>query len=116
MRRMIGRWIILLGLLGALWCPAVFAVDFMNDVKPPSADWAATALPVTARPKGRTDSSCPCSAPILVGIIIPSSEARGRRIMQAAPEASLFLRKATGEVGHGGGYVCKGLARISRAA
>ena len=34
MRRMIGRWIILLGLLGALWCPAVLAVDFMNDVKP----------------------------------------------------------------------------------
>ena len=30
-------------------------------------------------------------------------EARGRRITQAAPEASLFLRKATGEVGHGGG-------------
>ena len=40
------------------------------------ADWAATALPVTARPRGRMDSSCPCSAPILVGIIIPSSRKR----------------------------------------
>ena len=29
--------------------------------------------------------------------------------MQAAPEASLFLRKATGEVGHGGGVRLQGL-------
>ncbi|MCS5604867.1 MAG: DUF1549 domain-containing protein, partial [Alphaproteobacteria bacterium] len=30
-------------------------------------------------------------------------EGRGRRISQAAPQDSLLLRKATGEVGHGGG-------------
>src|SRR5262245_25823229 len=30
-------------------------------------------------------------------------EGRGRRVMQAAPDASLFLQKATGRVPHGGG-------------
>src|SRR5262249_25084804 len=30
-------------------------------------------------------------------------ESRGRRVFPAAPEASLFLRKATGQMPHGGG-------------
>src|SRR5437762_1748161 len=32
-----------------------------------------------------------------------TQEARGRRLLPAAPESSLFLRKPTGQVSHGGG-------------
>ena len=104
MRRMIGRWIILLGLLGALWCPAVLAVDFMNDVKPLLSRLGCNGSSCHGKAEGQNGFKLSVFGADPRGDYHSIlKEARGRRITQAAPEASLFLRKATGEVGHGGG-------------
>ncbi len=101
---MIVRWILLLGLLDVLWCPAVLAVDFMNDVKPLLSRLGCNGSSCHGKAEGQNGFKLSVfGADPLGDYHSILKEARGRRITQAAPEASLFLRKATGEVGHGGG-------------
>ena len=70
---------------------------FENDIMPILSRSAATRRAVTARPKGRTASSCRSSASIrrrdYTALV---KEARGRRVLPAAPEASLLLHEGVG--------------------
>ena len=102
MRPMKGRSILLLWLLAIN--PAVAAVDFMNDVKPLLSRLGCNGSACHGKAEGQNGFKLSVFGADPEGDYQSIlKEARGRRITQAAPEASLFLRKATGEVGHGGG-------------
>ena len=97
-----GRSILLLWLLAIN--PAVAAVDFMNDVKPLLSRLGCNGSACHGKAEGQNGFKLSVFGADPEGDYHSIlKEARGRRITQAAPEASLFLRKATGEVGHGGG-------------
>ncbi len=102
MRPMTGRSILLLWLLAIN--PAVAAVDFMNDVKPLLSRLGCNGSACHGKAEGQNGFKLSVFAADPKGDYQSIlKEGRGRRITQAAPEASLFLRKATGEIGHGGG-------------
>ena len=88
---MTGRRILL---LGALWCPAVLAVDFMNDVKPLLSRLGCNGSSCHGAGRGSERSKPSVFGADPRGTVIPSSrKRRGRRITQAAPEASCFCAK-----------------------
>ena len=91
--------------LSLLWAGSSHAaVDFSNDVKPLLSRLGCNGSSCHGKAEGQNGfklsvfGNDPKSD--IQSII---KESRGRRISQAAPSESLFLRKATGEVGHGGG-------------
>lgn len=79
-------------------------VDFLHDVKPLLSRLGCNGSSCHGKAEGQNGFKLSVFGNDPEGdfrSII--KEGRGRRISQAAPEDSLFLRKATGEVGHGGG-------------
>ena len=80
------------------------AVDFSHDVKPLLSRLGCNGASCHGKAEGQNGFKLSVFGNDPRGdyqSII--KEGRGRRISQAAPQDSLFLRKATGEVGHGGG-------------
>ena len=95
MRPMTVRSILLLWLLAIN--PAVAAVDFMNDVKPLLSRLGCNGSACHGKAEGQNGFKLSVFGADPEGDYQSIlKEARGRRITQAAPEASLFLRKATG--------------------
>jgi hypothetical protein len=89
------------------WCgPGLAAepVTFESDVQPLLTRFGCNSGPCHGKSRGQNgfalsllgfDSDFDYDALV--------REGRGRRVLASAPEASLLLRKATGEVSHGGG-------------
>ena len=104
MPQIMSRWGVLPGLLGLAWCPSAWAVDFMNDVKPLLSRLGCNGSSCHGKAEGQNGFKLSVFDADPEGDYHSiTREVRGRRIMQTAPQASLFLRKGTGELGHGGG-------------
>ena len=79
-------------------------INFKNQIVRLSRSWVVTVAGATVRWRGRTGSGCPCWVRADGGLRVSRQRgARGGGFFPAAPEYSLLLRKATGELPHGGG-------------
>ena len=94
--------ILCLSLLPYFWAGA--AVDFTHDVKPLLSRLGCNGASCHGKAEGQNGFKLSVFGNDPLGDYQSIlKEGRGRRVTLAALEESLLLRKATGEVGHGGG-------------
>lgn len=99
---------LILTLIGALWgscwVNAQSQVTFERDIQPILAKYACNSGSCHGKARGQNGFSLS-----LLGYDSASdheaitTEGRGRRIFPNSPDASLLLKKASGQVAHGGG-------------
>ena len=95
---------LIVALWGSCWVNAQSQVTFERDIQPILAKYACNSGSCHGKARGQNGFSLS-----LLGYDSPAdyeaitTEGRGRRIFPNSPDASLLLKKASGQVAHGGG-------------